>query len=67
MAEHKESSSINTEANTGNIDKEPNFDSESAESRIVTSLQTPFPQSAIRTHADTLRKLQEQKKENKAQ
>ena len=67
MEEHKESSSINTETHQGNLAREPNFDPESAASPIVTSLQTPFPQSAIRTHAATLRKLQEQEKEIKAQ
>ena len=64
MAETNESSSINTE-NKGNIDRDPNFDSDS--SPIVTSLTTPFPQSAIRGHAATLRKLQEQEREIKAQ
>jgi len=67
MEEHKESSSTNTEANKGNIDKEPNFDSELVDSPIVTSLTTPYPQSAIRTHAATFRKLQEAEKELKAQ
>jgi hypothetical protein len=67
LEEHKESSSINTEANKGNIDKEANFDSELVDSPIVTSLTTPYPQSAIRTHAATLRKLQEQESEIKAQ
>jgi hypothetical protein len=67
MDEHKESSNINTEANKGNIDKEPNFDSELVDSPIVTSLTTPYPQSAIRTHAATLIKLQEQEREIKAQ
>jgi hypothetical protein len=43
-----------------------NFDSDTIESPTVT-LTTPFPQSAIRTHATTLRKLQEAEKENKAQ
>ena len=64
MAETNESSSINTE-NKSNIDRDPNFDSDS--SPIVTSLTTPFPQSAIRGHAATLRKLQEAEKELKAQ
>lgn len=48
------------------IDREPNFDSDTVDSPTVT-LTTPFPQSAIRTHAATLRKLQEAEKEIKAQ
>ena len=43
-----------------------NFDSDTIESPTVT-LTTPFPQSAIRTHAAPLRKLQEAEKEIKAQ
>ena len=57
MEEDNESSSINTA---------PNFVPDNVESPIVT-LTTPFPQSAIRTHAATLRKLQEAEKELKAQ
>ena len=57
MEDDKESSSTNTE---------PHFEPDNVESPIVT-LTTPFPQSAIRTHAATLRKLQEAEKELKAQ
>ncbi len=67
MEEHKESSTIITETTRSNINKEPNFDSDLTESPIVTSLNMPFPQSAIRTHAAILRKLQEQEREIKAQ
>ena len=57
MEDDKEPSSTNTA---------PNFEPDNVESPIVT-LTTPFPQSAIRTHAATLRKLQEAEKELKAQ
>ena len=57
MEDDKESSSTNTE---------PHFEPDNVESPIVT-LTTPFPKSAIRTHAATLRKLQEAEKELKAQ
>ena len=43
-----------------------NFDSDTIESPTVT-LTTPFPQSTMRSHAATLRKLQEQEREIKAQ
>ena len=66
MAEQQESSNV-VEEHTGNIDGAPNFVSDiDAESPTVT-LSTPFPQSAMRTHAATLRKLQEAEKEVKAQ
>ncbi len=66
MTEQQESSNV-VEEHTGNIDGAPNFVSDiDAESPIVT-LSTPFPQSAMRTHAATLRKLQEVEKEVKAQ
>ncbi len=60
MTEQQESSSID------NINKDPNFDSDIIDSPTVT-LTTPFPQSAIRTHAATQRKLQEAEKELKSQ
>ena len=67
MDAQQESSGTTNEENKDMTTRDPNFDSV-AESPIVTSLHaTPFPQSAIRTHAATLRKLQEQEKEIKAQ
>ncbi len=60
MAEQQGSSSVDINTRT------TNFDSDTIESPTVT-LTTPFPQSAIRTHAATLRKLQEAEKELKAQ
>ncbi len=67
MEAQQESSGITNEENKDMKTRDPNFNSEPAESPIVTSLNTPFPQSAIRTHAATLRKLQEQKIELKTQ
>ena len=67
MEAQQESSGITNEENKDMKTRDPNFDS-AAESPIVTSLHaTPFPQSAIRTHAATLRKIQEQERELKAQ
>ena len=67
MTEQQGSSSIDIDSlNTTVRDREPNFDSDTIDSPIVT-LTTPFPQSTIRTHAATLRKLQEAEKELKAQ
>ena len=69
MAEQQESSHVfpnDTEEHKRNVDKDPNVDSEINDSPTVT-LTTPFPQSAMRTHAATLRKLQEAEKELKAQ
>ncbi len=69
MAEQQESSNVvihDTEEHKGTIDRDPNFDSDIIDSPTVT-LTTPFPQSAMRTHAATLRKLQEAEKELKAQ
>jgi len=60
MEEQQGSSSVDIDT------RATNFDSDSIESPTVT-LTTPFPQSAIRTHAATLRKLQEAEKELKAQ
>ncbi len=58
MEAQQESSGTTNEENKDMKTREPNFDSELAESPIVTSLHaTPFPQSAIRTHAATLRKI----------
>jgi len=66
MTEQQGSSSIDIDSlDTTVRDRDPNFDSD-IESPLVT-LTTPFPQSAIRTHAATLRKLQEQEREIKAQ
>ncbi len=59
MEAQQESSDINNKENKDMKTMDPNFDS-AAESPIVTSLHaTPFPQSAIRSHAATLRKIQE--------
>ena len=69
MAEQQESSHVfphDTEEYKSNVDKGPNVDSEINDSPTVT-LTTPFPQSAMRTHAATLRKLQEAEKELRAQ
>jgi len=58
--ERQESSIIDRDS--VNIDKVPNFDSELADSPIVTSLTTPHPQSSgsVRTSVASLRKIQEQ-------
>ena len=61
MAEHKGSSSVDIDK-----EKDPNIDSDIVESPTVT-LTTPFPQSSVRTHNATVRKLQEAEKEIKAQ
>jgi hypothetical protein len=67
MTEQQVSSSIDIDSlDTTVRDRDPNFDSNNIESPLVT-LTTPFPQSTIRTHAATLRKLQEQEREIKAQ
>jgi hypothetical protein len=67
MTEQQGSSSIDIDSlNTTVRDRDPNFDSDDSESPLVT-LTTPFPQSAIRSHAATLGKLQEQEREIKAQ
>jgi hypothetical protein len=69
MAAQQESSNVgihDIEEHKGNIDSDPNFVSDIVESPIVT-LNTPFPQPAIRTHAATLRKWQEAEKELKSQ
>jgi hypothetical protein len=67
MTEQQGSSSIDIASlDTTVRDREPNFDSDTIKSPLVT-LTTPFAQSAIRTHAATLRKLQEQEREIKAQ
>ena len=60
MTDKQESSSID------NVNRDPNIDSDIIESPTVT-LTTPFPQSTVRSHAATLRKLQEQEREIKAQ
>ena len=60
MTDKQESSSID------NINRDPSIDSDIIESPTVT-LTTPFPQSTMRSHAATLRKLQEQEREIKAQ
>jgi hypothetical protein len=68
MAAQQESSNVgihDVEEHKGNIDNDPDFVSDIIKSPIVT-LNTPFPQSAIRTHAATLRKLQEAEKELKS-
>ena len=70
MAENKESSSINTDENKGNIDRDPNFDSEIVDSSpIVNSLTTPYPQASgsVRSTVHSLRKIQEQEQELKKQ
>jgi hypothetical protein len=67
MAEQQGPSNIDVNSlDTTVRETDPNFDSNNIESPIVT-LTTPFPNSAIRTHAATLRKLQEQEREIKAQ
>ena len=52
-----------------NTNTDPNFDSDTVESPIVTSLNTPYPQpsGSVRTTVHTLRKLQEQEQEIKKQ
>jgi hypothetical protein len=56
MAEQQGSSNIDVNTlDTTVRETDPNFDSNNIESPIVT-LTTPFPNSAIRTHAATLRK-----------
>ena len=67
--ENQASSNIDRESiyqHERNIDRNPNFDSDIVDSPTVT-LTTPFPQSAIWTHAAALMKLQEQEREIKAQ
>ncbi len=69
MAAQQESSNVilhDTEEHEGNTDKDPNVESDIIDSPTVT-LTTPFPQSAMRTHAATLKKLQEAEKELRAQ
>jgi hypothetical protein len=67
MTEQQRSSSIDIDSlDTTVRDRDPNFDSDIIEAPLVT-LTTPFPNLGIRTHAATLRKLQEQEREIKAQ
>jgi hypothetical protein len=67
MAEQQGSSNIDVNSlDTTVRETDPNFDSNNIESPLVT-LTTPFPNPAIRTHVATLRKLQEQEREIKAQ
>jgi hypothetical protein len=58
--ERQESSIIDRDS--VNIDKDPNFDSELADSPIVTSLTIPHPQASgsVRAHVASLRKIQKQ-------
>jgi hypothetical protein len=57
--------SIDSQAS--NINRDPNFDSDTVDSPIVTSLTTHYPQpsGSVRTHVASLRKIQEQEQEIK--
>ncbi len=65
------SSTTDNDQQARNTTMEPNFDTDTVESPIVTSLTTPYPQPSgsvrVRNHVVSLRKIQEQEQEIKRQ
>ncbi len=67
--EMQASSNTDIDQQTRNTTTDPNFDTETIESPIVTSLTTPYlqPSGSVRTHVASLRKIKEQEQAIKRQ